>query len=77
MTDILEEDKNLTVRDIIFRLREKYNNEFHTPSVMDIDERQICTALAIRWPGNEMVKQIIKDTIKMLIESKIDLTTIQ
>ena len=68
MSDILEENSSLTIRDITFRLREKYNSEFHSPTVMDMDERQICTSLSIRWPGNEMVGQIIKDTIKILIE---------
>jgi len=38
----------------------------------DPDEMARCTALALHWPGDDVTRQIIFDTIRTLIENSID-----
>jgi len=38
----------------------------------DPDELARCTALALHWPGDEVVRQIILDTVKTLAEYDVD-----
>jgi len=43
----------------------------------DPDEMARCTALALHWPGDDVVRQIIIDTIKTLIENDVNLHSVK
>jgi len=74
MTSIFDEKAQMaSTREIAFYLKGKYDgNTFPDPEVhMDIDEHARCTKLATDWPDTELVRQIIKDAAKVMIEYNI------
>ena len=42
----------------------------------DPDEMARCTSLALRWPGDDIVRQLVFDTIKVLIENNVNLKSV-
>jgi hypothetical protein len=58
-------------------LREQYILLLKNPHVSVLaDERRIITSLVTRWPGDEMVTQIIRDTIRLLKSKHVNINTI-
>jgi len=74
MTDIFDERKDMaSTRSIAMYLKEKYDSEIVSGSLnMDVDERARITHLANNWPGNDSVRQLIKDATELMTEFKIN-----
>jgi len=74
MTNIYNERAEMsTTRAIAIFLKEKYDADLVGKSKdMDGDERARCTYLANNWPGDDIVRQIVKDAAKVLSEYNIN-----
>jgi len=72
MSDIFDEVEDLkNTKSIVHALHKKYDEIAYSETELDIDERRRCTALSMHWPGDDVVRQIIYDTLKLLSENSI------
>jgi hypothetical protein len=78
MSDIYDENENLSgTRSIAQALHDKYDKITYSEIEMDINERRRCTNLSMRWPGDDTVRQIMIDTIRLMMERGIGLRDIK
>ena len=71
MSDIFDEDGKENIcgtKEITSRLQKMYLGEVKEGErqYIDLDERQRRTQLAIKWPDNDLVRQIILDAARLM-----------
>ena len=76
MSSVYDEKQSLnTTRELVTKLREYYQLILKdTRGMYDIgkDKRHRCTNLAINWPGDDEIRQIVADVSKIMAQSGID-----
>jgi len=71
MSDIFEEKTELkNIRSFVAALRDEYETELRMgkSDILRRDEFNIRGRIITHWPGDEVVSQIIKDALSILIE---------
>jgi len=79
MSDIFDENEDMAnIRPILNSLRTRYDKMLHgNADSKDVLEYRICTALALRWPGDDSVIQIIKDFITIVKQHHLNIDNIK
>lgn len=86
MSDIFDEKRDLkNLTSFVAQLRNDYHTEFHERvraeitdlgvvehTYVDPEEIRLKSNLVINWPGDEIVGQIIRDTIRLMIDNDIE-----
>jgi len=69
MSDIFDEKVDIkNIKSFIAALRKQYEDELHSgvPVINDIDEIRMRYKLTIKWPGDDVVMQIVKDICRLM-----------
>lgn len=86
MSDIFDEKKDLKyLKSFVVKLRNNYQSFMHNcvraevsnigvveRTNVDPEEIRLKNKLAISWPGDEIVGQIVKDTVRLIIDNNIN-----
>jgi len=85
MSDIFDDKKDLrNMKSFVARLRDKYTSVMHNSTSgrssqinLDQDEMRRMTHLAMQWPGDEIVGQILKDAGILSNEADLDISDLR
>lgn len=86
MSDIFDERKDLkNLKSFVSQLRDNYQTEMHERvrvsvkdrapedrTYVDPEEIRLRSRLVTHWPGDEIVGQVIKDSIRLMINNDIE-----
>jgi hypothetical protein len=73
MSDIYNERQQMTsTKAIINTILNDYGHKLTSNEKIGVDERQRISYLVNHWPGNDVARQILIDSIKVIIEYDLD-----
>jgi len=86
MSDIFDERKDLkNLKSFVAQLRDNYHTDIHERvraevsdlgtierTYVDPEEIRLKSRLVTHWPGDEIVGQIVKDAIRLMINNNIE-----